>query len=57
MQEETKNLNEIEIVTLESDVIQLHDIARHIEKTIGGGQLSEDIRSAADRLHQLLQKY
>ena len=34
-------------------VIQLHDIARTIEKQIGVGQLSSDIRSAADRLHAL----
>lgn len=57
MPEETKNLNEIELVTLEENVIQLHNIARHIEKIIGGGNLSNDIRSAADRLNQLLQRY
>jgi hypothetical protein len=50
-------INEIEVVTLEQDVIALHDIARHIEKTIGQGQLSEDIRHAADRLSILLQRY
>ena len=32
-------------------VIQLHDIARYIEKNLGVGQLSSDIRNAADRLH------
>jgi|688.fasta_scaffold970030_2 hypothetical protein len=32
-------------------VIQLHDIARIIEKQLGVGQLSSDIRNAADRLH------
>jgi hypothetical protein len=56
MQDET-NLNEIELVTLEDNVIQLHNIARHIEKTIGQGQLSDDIRKAADRLSGLLHKY
>jgi hypothetical protein len=35
-------------------VIQLHDIARTIEQEIGSGQLSADIRSAADRLNLLL---
>ena len=50
-------INEIEAVMLEQDVIALHDIARHIEKTVGQGQLSEDIRAAADRLSQLLQRY
>ena len=50
-------INEIEAVMLEEDVIALHDIARHLEQTIGRGQLSEDIRAAADRLNQLLQGY
>jgi len=57
MREETKDLNELDFVTLESDVVALHDIARHLEKTIGQGQLSEDIRHAADRLAVLLQRY
>jgi hypothetical protein len=35
-------------------VIQLHDIARTIEQEIGVGQLSADIRNAADRLTVLL---
>jgi hypothetical protein len=35
-------------------VIQLHDIARAIEQHIGSGQLSADIRSAADRLNMLI---
>jgi hypothetical protein len=34
-------------------VVQLHDIARYIEKNLGVGQLSSDIRNAADRLHAL----
>jgi hypothetical protein len=37
-------------------VIQLHDIARTIEKQLGVGQLSSDIRNAADRLHALASK-
>ena len=41
---------------LSDDVIKLHDIARKIEQEIGKGQLSEDIRAAADRLHELLRK-
>ena len=32
-------------------VIQLHDIARLVEQEIGHGQLSDDIRACADRLH------
>lgn len=32
-------------------IIQLHDIARLIEQQIGTGQLSEDVRNCADRLH------
>jgi hypothetical protein len=34
-------------------VITLHDIARLIESSIGSGQLSDDVRSIADRLHTL----
>lgn len=34
-------------------VIELHNIARLVEQEIGSGQLSQDIRSAADRLHSL----
>jgi hypothetical protein len=36
------------------EIIQLHNIARKIEQAIGTGQLSEDIRQAADRLHEVL---
>ena len=50
-------INEIELVTLQDDVIQLHDIARHIEKTIGKGQLSDDLRSLADKLSELVNRY
>lgn len=32
-------------------VIALHDIARLVETEIGRGQLSDDIRNVADRLH------
>jgi hypothetical protein len=32
-------------------VIQLHGIARLVETEVGQGQLSDDIRSVADRLH------
>ena len=39
---------------LHDAVIQLHDIARLVENQIGHGLLSEDIRSAADRLQNLL---
>jgi hypothetical protein len=38
------------------DVIKLHDIARKIEQEIGVGQLSDDIRKAADRLNELLKR-
>jgi len=41
---------------LEERIIQLHDIARAVEKEIGIGQLSEDIRKAADRLNELLKR-
>ena len=39
---------------LSEEIIKLHDIARKIEQEIGKGQLSEDIRKAADRLSALL---
>jgi hypothetical protein len=32
---------------------ELHNIARLVEQEIGTGQLSQDIRNAADRLHML----
>jgi len=34
-------------------VIALHDIARTVAEEIGHGQLSDDIRACADRLHDL----
>lgn len=34
-------------------VIALHEIARTVEREIGRGQLSDDIRKCADRLHDL----
>lgn len=39
---------------LKEEITKLHDIARKIEQEIGVGQLSEDIRKAADRLSELL---
>jgi hypothetical protein len=46
MNEKSQQLNDA--------VVQLHDIARLIEQSIGTGQLSIDIRSAADRLNVLM---
>jgi hypothetical protein len=34
-------------------VVALHEIARTVEREIGSGQLSNDIRGCADRLHEL----
>jgi hypothetical protein len=34
-------------------VIALHEIARTVAEEIGVGQLHDDIRSCADRLHEL----
>jgi hypothetical protein len=39
---------------LDDRVIQLHDIARHIETECGTGALSSDVRAFADRLSILL---
>ena len=41
-------------MTLDEAVIQLHNVARQVEKEIGRGQLSDDIRDCADRLHKLV---
>lgn len=42
--------------TLEDRVIELHDIARQVEKEVGTGKLSEDLRDVADRLNEMLAK-
>jgi len=34
-------------------VVALHEIARTVETEVGHGQLSDDIRKCADRLHHL----
>lgn len=34
-------------------VIALHEIARTVATEIGAGQLHDDIRNCADRLHEL----
>lgn len=41
-------------MTLDDAVIQIHEIARLVEKEIGRGQLSDDLRDCADRLHRLV---
>jgi hypothetical protein len=56
MQDETKP-NEIELELLEQVVINLHNSARTLEQAFGQpGQLSDDIRSCADRLSRLLKR-
>jgi len=57
MLEETKQVSEIDLVMLDQDVIELHNIARRIEKNIGQGQLSDELRHVADRLNALLKRY
>jgi hypothetical protein len=34
-------------------VVALHEIARTVAEEVGVGQLHDDIRSCADRLHEL----
>ena len=34
-------------------VIMLHEVARLVEEAVGEGNLSDDIRNCADRLHIL----
>jgi hypothetical protein len=41
-------------MTLDEAVIQLHYAARIVEQEVGRGQLSDDIRDCADRLHKLV---
>lgn len=56
MRDETKN-SELELVVLEEQVINLHNIARVLEQTFGQpGQLSDDVRRCADRLSELLKR-
>ena len=50
----SKETTKMSNTDLNDKIIQLHDIARTIEKEIGVGQLSEDIRECADRLSELL---
>jgi len=40
--------------TLEDVVIKLHDLARIIEREIGVGKLSIDVRESADRLSEVI---
>lgn len=56
MREETKT-SEMELAMLDQDVIELHNIARRIEKYIGQGDLSDSVRHVADRLSSILKKY
>jgi hypothetical protein len=42
--------------TLEDVVIKLHDLARIVEREIGEGNLSHDIRNCADRVSILVKK-
>jgi hypothetical protein len=39
---------------MEDAVVQLHYLAGQVEQEIGKGQLSEDMRKCADRLHALV---
>lgn len=40
--------------SLDEVVIKLHDLARIIEREIGSGILSKDVRDSADRLSALI---
>ena len=56
MTQDETNTSEIELAMLDEDVIQLHNIARRIEKYVGQGQLSDDLRHIADRLSDLIKR-
>jgi hypothetical protein len=42
--------------TLEEVVVNLHDLARIIEREIGRGTLASDVRKSADTLNDLLKR-
>ena len=42
--------------TLDEVVIKLHELARIVEREVGEGSLSHDIRNCADRVNALLKK-
>jgi len=42
-------------MTLSDAVVVLHDVARLIESQVGQGQLSQDVRDCADRLHTVIE--
>jgi len=46
----------LELDDLEDLVIHFHDVARMIEREIGIGELTKDIRSCGDRLRDLLKE-
>ncbi len=54
--ERTVKMTQEEIENFEQMVIDLHYIARSIEKNIGSGKLSQDLRDIADRLNSFLKK-
>lgn len=56
MQEEIKKPNNLELHLMDLEVMRLHDIARTVERVIGQGQLSEDLRSCADRLAEVTKR-
>jgi len=41
-------------MTLDDAVMKMHAIAQLVEKEIGEGKLSQDIREVADRLNEVL---
>ena len=40
--------------TLEDVVIKLHELARIIEREVGVGSMSQDVRRSADRLSEVI---
>jgi hypothetical protein len=43
-------------IELTEAVVKLHDVARLVERQVGTGQLSNDIRKCADRLNTLIKE-
>ena len=51
---EIKMVYEHHNYTKEDIVIQLHDVARAVEKEIGEGKISKELRRTADKISDLI---
>ena len=54
MQGEINMSIDYQLDILEDVVIKLHDLARIVERELGVGALSQDLRNSADRLSEVI---